>query len=310
VVADRLARTPGSDRFVEGGTMKEWWTLARHDLLSPRTLAGAVTYGLVLLAAAWIVARALRIAVGQALARVDRAMVDRTSVTFLTQLAQIAIYVFALTFYAHLIPELRSVGTALLTSVGVASIVVGLAAQNTLGNVVAGISLVLYRPFQVDDQVQVAAPTGLETGVVESLTLGYTVLRTYDNRRIVVPNSVMATQVTVNLTSKDPRVMLALPIGIGYGADLDLARSILVGLAKGHADVDSVVDCPVTQLGSSAVTLTLRAWCPNAAAAKRAEYDLYETAKRRFDEARVEIPFPSSNVIVTLPGGLPPSDTP
>lgn len=293
--------------------MKEWWTLACHDLLNPRTLAGAVTYGLVLLAAAWIVTRALRIAVGQALARVDRAMIDRTSVTFLTQLAQIAIYVFALTFYAHLIPELRSVGTALLTSVGVVSIVVGLAAQNTLSNVVAGISLVLYRPFEVDDQVQVAAPTGLETGVVESLTLGYTVLRTYDNRRIVVPNSVMATQVTVNLTSRDPKVMLVLPIGIGYGADLDLARSILLGLAQGHADVDSVVDCPVTQLGS-AVTLTLRAWCPTTAAAKRAEYDLYERAKRRFDEARVEIPFPSSNVIVTIhdsqAGGLPPCDTP
>jgi small conductance mechanosensitive channel len=282
--------------------MKEFEALVRHDLLNPRTLAGAVTYGLLLLAIAWTIARALRLTVKEALARVDRTMVDRTSVVFLTQLAQIAVYVFALTFYAHLIPELRSVGTALLTSVGVVSIVVGLAAQNTLGNIVAGVSLILYRPFEVDDQVQVAAPSGLETGVVESLTLGYTVLRTYDNRRIVVPNSLMATQVTVNLTSRDPKVMLVLPVGIGYGADLDLARGILLELARGHGDVTSVVDCPVTQLGSSAVTLTLRAWCPNTAAAKRAEFDLYEWAKRRFDEARIEIPFPYSNVIVTMHG--------
>jgi small-conductance mechanosensitive channel len=285
--------------------MRELWTLVQHDLLNPRTLTGAVTYGLVLLAIAWIVARALRLAVRQALARMDRTLIDLTSITFLTQLAQIAIYVVALTFYAHLIPELRSFGTALLTSVGVVSIVVGLAAQNTLGNVVAGVSLVLYRPFEVDDQVQVAAPTGLETGVVESLTLGYTVLRTFDNRRVVVPNSVMATQVTVNLTSRDPKVMLVLPIGIGYGSDLDLARRILLELAQGHGDVTSLVDCPVTQLGPSAVTLTLRAWCPNAAAAKRAEFDLYERAKRRFDEAQVEIPFPSSNVILTVHGSQP-----
>jgi small-conductance mechanosensitive channel len=69
----------------------------------------------------------------------------------------------------------------------------------------------------------------------------------------------MATQATVNLTSKDPKVMLILPIGLGYGVDLDAARKILLDLAAAHGDVTSVVDCPVTQLGASAVTLTLRA---------------------------------------------------
>ena len=136
--------------------------------------------------------------------------------------------------------------------------------------------------------------------MVETLTLGYTVLRTFDNRRVVVPNSVMATQVTINLTARDPRTMLALPIAVGYAADLDRARSIFVDLARGHDGILSVVDCPVTRLGESAVTLTLRVWCVDAGAAKRAEYALYEQAKRRFDEAHIEIPFPSRNVIVTM----------
>jgi small-conductance mechanosensitive channel len=280
--------------------MQQFEAFVRHDLLRPETLAGALAYGLLLLAIAWVIARALGLAVSKALARPERMMIDRMSVTFLTQLAQIVIYLLALTFYAHLIPQLRALGTALLTSVGVASVVVGLAAQSTLGNIVAGISLVLYRPFEVDDQVQVTAPSGLETGIVESLTLGYTVLRTYDNRRIVVPNSIMATQVTVNLTSRDPKVMLVLPINIGYGADLDAARNILLELARGHGDVVSVVDCPVTLLGPSAVTLTLRAWCSTAGAAKRVEFDLYEQVKRRFLEAGIEIPFPYRNIIVTM----------
>ena len=285
--------------------MNQFEGLIRHDLLNPQTMTGAVTYGLIALAVAWIIARALRLAVKEALARADGSMIDRTSVLFLTQLAQIVVYLIVLTFYAHLIPELRSVGTALLTSVGVAGIVVGIAAQNTLGNIVAGISLVLYRPFEVGDHVQVQAPSGLETGVVESLTVGYTVLRTNDNRRIVVPNSRMATEVTVNLTSLDPRVMLVLPIDIGYGANLDIARGILLDLAKGHGDVTSVVDCPVTQLGTSAIRLTLRAWCPDAAASKRVEFDLYEQTKRRFDEAHIEIPFPYTNVIVTMRSNPP-----
>ncbi len=280
--------------------MRDFETLVRHDFFNPRTLTGAVIYGIVLLALAWIVARALRVTVREALARANGTMIDRTSVMFVTQLAQIGIYIFALTFYAHVIPQLRTFGTALLTSVGVASVVVGFAAQNTLGNIVAGISLILYRPFEVDDHVQVSAPSGLETGVVESLTLGYTVLRTDDNRRVVVPNSVMATQVMVNLTSRDPRAMLVLPIDIGYSADLDVARRILVDLAKAHADVTSVVDCPVTQLAAAAVRLTLRAWCPNGGAAKRAEFDLYEQAKRRFDDAHIQMPVSSMNVTVTM----------
>jgi len=189
--------------------MKAFELVVRRDLLNPYTVTGAVTSAVLMLLLAWIAARAVRLTVHEMLARTDRDTIDRTSVLFLTQLAQIMIYIVALTFYAHLIPELRSVGTALLTSVGVASIVVGLAAQNTLGNIVAGVSLIIYRPFQVDDQIQVTAPTGLETGVVESLSLGYTVLRTFDHRRVVIPNSIMATQATVNLTSQDLKVMLA-----------------------------------------------------------------------------------------------------
>ena len=104
-----------------------------------------------------------------------------------------------------MIPALRALGTGLLTGASVASVIVGLAAQSTLGNLIAGFALLLYRPFQLQDVVQVTAPGGPETGVVEDLTLGYTILRTPDNRRIVVPNNTMASGVMVNLTAADDR---------------------------------------------------------------------------------------------------------
>jgi small-conductance mechanosensitive channel len=175
------------DRFLQG------------EFVNPATLLGALFYGLVFLVLAGLAARALRLAVTNVLKRDERHILDRTVVSFLTQLAQIGIFLVALIFYAHLIPSLHHLGTALLAGAGIVSVVIGLAAQNTLGNVIAGISLLLYRPFVVGDRVQVSAPTGLEVGVVESLTLGYTVLKTYDNRRVVVPNSAMASQVTINL---------------------------------------------------------------------------------------------------------------
>jgi small-conductance mechanosensitive channel len=100
-----------------------------------------------------------------------------------------------------LIPALAGLGTAWLASAGILSVIIGLAAQNTLGNLIAGISLLLYRPFNVGDYLQVTAPTGLEAGLVESINLGYTLLKTNDNRFVVVPNSIMASQTHINLTS-------------------------------------------------------------------------------------------------------------
>ena len=268
------------------------------QLIKPETFWGALFYALILLIGAWLGARTLGLSVTKLLKRDERGFVDHTEALFLAQLAQIGIYLLALLFYTHLIPALHKVGTVLLTGAGVASVVIGLAAQNTLGNVIAGISLLLYRPFEVGDRVQVAAPTGLEVGVVESLTLGYTTLRTYDNRRVVVPNSTMASQVTINLTTKDPRVMAVVPIGIGYRADITKARGILAELAKRHPKVQEMVDCPVTQLGNSSVVLSLRAWCEDAVAALQVQYDIYEQAKDQFDKEGIEIPFPYTNVVL------------
>lgn len=270
----------------------------RGEFVNPATLLGALFYGLVFLVLAGLAARTLRLAVTNILKRDERHILDRTVVSFLTQLVQIGIFLVALIFYAHLIPALHHLGTALLAGAGIVSVVIGLAAQNTLGNVIAGISLLLYRPFEVGDQVQVSAPTGLEVGVVESLTLGYTVLKTYDNRRVVVPNSTMASQVTINLTTRDSRVVAVVPIGIGYNSDLNKARKILIEIAQTHPKVQAVVDCPVTQLGNSNVVLTLRVWCEDSVTALQVQYDVYELAKERFDREGIEIPFPYMNVLL------------
>ena len=177
------------------------------QFVSPDTPVGAVFYGIIFFLLAWLAGRALRLAVQRVLAGDTRAYVDRTTINFLAQLAKIGVWLFAFISYAHLVPPLKSLGTAWLASVSVISVIFGLAAQSTLGNLIAGISLLLYRPFKVGDRLQVTAPTGLETGIVESLDLGYTVLKTDDNRRIVVPNSSMASQTTVNLSGEDPRVV-------------------------------------------------------------------------------------------------------
>jgi len=284
--------------------MEKLMQFVKAQVLDPSAFLGAIFYAAVFIAAAWASGWLLKSSVTRAMERDHRGLVDRTAAPFVVQLLRVLMYVIALLIYVHLVPELRGIGTALLAGAGVASIVLGLEAQNTLGNLIAGMPLLLYRPFQVGDGVQVTAPTGLETGVVEVITLGYTILRTGDNRRIVVPNSAMANQVTVNLTSVDPRIVVDVPIRVGYAADLEKARKILVQLAQQHPHVREVAGCPLTALGESSVTLTLQVRCADAGVAKQVEFDLLEQAKKRFQDEDVEIPFPYYNLVFK---NMPPS---
>jgi small-conductance mechanosensitive channel len=156
----------------------------------------------------------------------------------------------------------------------------------------------LYRPFKLGDRLQVIAPTGIETGTVESLTLGYTLLKTDDNRRVVVPNSVMASQTNINLTANDPRVICSVLIGISYDSDIDKARAILLDLASKHAKAKQVCGCPLTQLGASGVVLSLDVWCADALAAILFRCDLLEQAAKRFNVEGIRISTPQTVVVL------------
>ena len=144
-----------------------------HYLFRPGTALGAVVLGVLFLAAAIVLATSVR----RGARRLEEHLSDVTGVAFASAFGQVFVYVVALILYAHLIPDLRAVGTALLAGAGVVSVVFGLAAQSTLSNVIAGFSLVLYRPFRVGDRVQLSTPKGMVTATVQLISLGYTILR-------------------------------------------------------------------------------------------------------------------------------------
>ena len=262
---------------------------AVKDLLNPNTLPGALLIGLLIACVAWLVGRVLRLAIHRVLEHSNHVVADQTAVRFLGQLVRAAVYLFAFLTYAYIVPALHSLGTAWLASVGVASVVFGLAAQNTLGNLIAGISLLLYRPFNLGDRVQVMAPTGLEVGIVESLNLGYTILRTPDHRRIVIPNSQMASQTSVNLSMSGDRLMCAIPVVISLDADLEKARTILIELAKQHPKTREFAGCPVTAASAAGVTLTVKVWCAEFSDLSDLKSDLLEGVRKRFKAEGIEL---------------------
>jgi small conductance mechanosensitive channel len=253
-----------------------------HDVLSflkPDTLLGALVYLVVFVLVALILSRTLRTLVHAAMTR--RGHLDRTTISFLQQFGSALIWVIVLILYAHLIPVLRSVGTALLTGASIASVVIGLAAQSTLGNLVAGISITIYRPFRLGDTIQIAAPTGTEIGVVENISLGYTSLRTADGRSIVVPNALAATQVSINLSSYAPWP-LTLVIRMSRDGDIEGARRLAVAVAGEIAGEKAVTGCFLTRVEASVAVLELRLQASDGAARDSLRATLLARLSQRF----------------------------
>ena len=261
-----------------------------HDILSfvrPDTLIGALAYLVVFVATALLLSRLLRGAVHASMSRSGH--IDRTSISFLQQMATALIWIVLLILYAHLIPVLRSMGTALLAGASVASVVIGLAAQSTLGNLVAGVSLTIYRPFRLGDTLQVAAPTGTEIGVVEIISLGYTTLRAPAGHLIVVPNSLAASQVLINLNTNATFAPwpLVIAIRLGRDADLEAARTLALEVAKQNADAKAVLGCYLTKVDATAVTLELRLRAADSAHRDKLRSTLLAQLARRFTEAHI-----------------------
>jgi small-conductance mechanosensitive channel len=259
------------------------------DLTNPKTLIGAAFYALITFLVAWFVGRAVKVAIHRYLDRTEKAGADPTGIRFLAKLACLAIYILAFVSYARVVPALDKLGTTWLAGMGVASVVIGLAAQSTLGNVIAGISLILYRPFKIGDRVQVSAPTGQETGVVISIDLGYTVLRTADNRLLVIPNSNIASQTSVNLSLIPPRTPCGVSLYVAAGSDTVRARQILLDLAKAHQKIAQVDGCYVTRVTAKGAILTLAAACAAADAAPGVKSDLLESARKQFDTEGIKL---------------------
>jgi small conductance mechanosensitive channel len=260
--------------------------VGEHDvfsLLKPDTLFGALVYLVIFLLVALACSRALRTVVHAAMTR--QGHIDRTTISFMQQFGTALIWVIVLILYAHLIPVLRSMGTALLAGASIASVVIGLAAQSTLGNLVAGVSITIYRPFRLGDTIQVAAPTGTEIGMVEMISLGYTTLRTADGRYVVVPNALAASQVSINLGSTYSPWPITITIRVGRDADFEAAQKLAVAVATQLVGEKAVGGCFLTKVEATAAVLELKVQAPDAAGRDKLRTTLLSNLAQRFTEA-------------------------
>ncbi len=234
--------------------------------------------------------------------------VDPTGYKLLRHLVVAAIYIVGLIVVISSVPQLRTLSVALFAGAGFAGIVIGFAAQSTLANIISGISLAVFHPFRVGDIVTIHN----EYGTISDLTLRHTVVVTWDNRRLIIPNSIINEEAIINWSIEDPTVIWPVNIGISYDSDIDLARSIMEDEAGGNPNVmdhyevsrihpevaeGSEIKVLLTELGDFAVNLRLMIWVRDRSLAYITGCELMESIKKRFDAEGIEIPYPYRTIL-------------
>jgi len=217
---------------------------------------------------------------------------NRVDVTLIRFLDSIVYYTLLIVVMIAVAGQLGINTTSFLTIVGAAGLAVGLALKDSLSNFASGVMLIMFRPYRVGDFVEV----GGVSGTVQSVDIFNTTIHSVDNKKYIVPNANITTDVITNITANDTR-RVDLVAGIGYDDDILKAKNILEKIIK---DEKRILETPayniaVSELADSSVNFVVRPWV------KTSDYwDVYfaltEAIKINFDKEGISIPYPQQDV--------------
>ncbi|WP_455228260.1 mechanosensitive ion channel family protein [Kingella denitrificans] len=272
-------------------SLSGWQRLAETGMSFGTNLLAALA---IFLIGKWIVTR-LVILMKAAL---TRAKVDRTLVSFLGNVANVGLLILVI------IAALGKLGiptTSVTALIGGAGLAVALSLKDQLSNFAAGALIILFRPFKVGDFIKV---NGFE-GTVSEIKMVQTSLHTPDNEEVILPNSVVMSNSIVNRSS-DPLCRAQVVVGVDYACDLKAAKAAVLKAAAEHplcvqtAGREAVAH--VTNLGDSAIEITLWAWT-NEANLGAFRFGLNEQVVENLRAAKINIPFPQRDVHIIAQQG-------
>ncbi|PHX45347.1 mechanosensitive ion channel protein MscS, partial [Pseudomonas sp. NZIPFR-PS2] len=176
---------------------------------------------------------------------------------FITSLANIALKVMLVVNVASMIGVAT---TSFVAAIGAATLAIGLALQGSLANFAGGVLILLFRPFRIGDWIEAQGTSG----TVDSIQIFHTVLRTGDNKTVIIPNGSLSNGLITN-TNRQPTRKVVFDVGVDYEADLQKAREVLLELAKDpRVLADPAAVAVVSTLGDSSITVSLRCWTKTA----------------------------------------------
>ncbi|HEU5290960.1 MAG TPA: mechanosensitive ion channel family protein [Cyclobacteriaceae bacterium] len=260
-----------------------------------------VLFAILVIVVAFIVSKILKFVIGRFVkAAAQKLKVDPTRFKFFKNTIDFVIYFIAIVVIFRYIPSLRTYGNTLLTGAGVLAAIVGFASQSAFSNIISGVFLVIFRPFGVGDRVQIGQ---LYTGDVEDITLRHTVIRNFENRLIIIPNSVINNETIVNSTLTNELVCIFIEIVISFTSDTDKAMKIIEDEALKHPECkdnrsreerekgEPQVVVRLINLTESGQQIRAYVWAKDPSAGFILKCDLLKSVKQQFDKQNIEIPY-------------------
>lgn len=270
-----------------------------------------VGFSVLVLAIAFIIGRVIRFVIGRFFKRnAVKLKVDPTRYNFFKNAVDFLTFLIAIIIIFRSIPPLHAFGTTLLTGAGILAAIVGFASQQAFSNIISGIFLVIFKPFSVGDRVRIGT---LYTGDVEDITLRHVVIKDFENRRIVIPNSVISNETIVNSTITDEKVCMFVEFNISFESNIDKALSAMQDTSTVHPlCIDNRTEeekekgepkvlMRVIEITDFSVKLRAYAWARNPSEGFDLKCDLIKQIKERFDKENIEIPYPHRTVISREP---------
>jgi len=227
-----------------------------------------------------------------------RTGIDRSTQYTIATLFGYAVLTFGMVIALRQVVNLSALGTI----VAALSVGIGFGMQDIVSNFISGIILLFERPIRVGDTIEVGANRGL----VRTINIRATTVQTRDNVFILVPNRALISTEVVNYGYDDPKIRIAVPVGVSYSSDPEQVRDILLKVA---AEQSTVLKHPVplvqfTEFGDSSLNFRLLAWIQRAEQRNRIVSDLNFAIFKEFNEANIEIPFPQRDLHIRSAEGL------
>ena len=162
---------------------------------------------------------------------IENLKTDPTRYKFVKNTVSLIVYLGALTIIIYQYPSVRAFAVGLFAGAGILAVIIGFASQQAFSNMVSGIFIVIFRPFRVGDWIKIGTD---KSGIVADITLRHTVIRDFENKRIIIPNSVISSEIIINSSIDDQKIRRHIEFGISYDSDVDKAIAIIQEEAMKH----------------------------------------------------------------------------
>ena len=231
---------------------------------------------------------------------------DPTNYKFLGHVLVAIIYTLGIAIAVYETSALRTLATSMLAGAGILALAVGFASQQALSNLVSGIMIVIFKPFRVNDRLNLQGFNGM----VEDITLRHTVIRDFENKRIIVPNTLISNEILINADLDDPLVCRFIEFTFNFDEDLSRVKAIMSGEVSNHPefidkrtleDIENGIPLVVVRavrVLEYGVVMRAYAWAGDNGKAFVLGTDVTETILERLKAENIKIGYPHRNISI------------